>query len=202
MELQNWEKKRAKLVEAFKQKLSSHVREAVRRMLSNKPGCYNADGFKIDFTANLPADYDANRAGAAWGIEILKQYLREIYRAAKKVKKDAFIIAHAANPYFMDVCDAVRLNDILEHYQDSIAKKMEFRAEMVTLACPGLLIDCDNWPCPSRKAWLEYMKVQPMLGIPSLYYATHIDTTREAIRHQDWKIIARLWKEYLRMEAR
>ena len=172
------------------------LRESIRRMISDKAGCYNADGFKIDFTAAVPAHNEAQRAGVVWGIELLKTYLREIYSSAKKVKKDAFIITHAANPYFMDVCDAIRLNDIDKNYQDSVILKMEFRAEMAALACPGLLIDTDNWPCPSRKAWLEYMQMQPLMGVPSLYYASHIDTTREQILPQDWAMIAKLWKEY------
>ena len=176
--------------------LVKELRKAVKRMLSDKEGCYNADGFKIDFTAATPADYEARRVGVPWGIELLKTYLREIYATAKKIKKDAFIITHAANPYFMDVCDAIRLNDIDKNYQDSVVKKMEFRAGMARLACPGLLIDTDNWPCPSRKAWLEYMRLQPSLGIPSLYYATHIDTTREAIQPKDWTMISKLWKDY------
>ena len=174
------------------------IREIIRKMLSDKAGCYNADGFKIDFTANLPALYGANRAGKPWGIELLKQYLREIYKTAKKVKKDAFIITHTANPYFMDSCDAIRLNDICEHYQASIVKKMQFRAEMAEIACPGILIDTDNWPCPSRKAWLEYMKIQPGIGIPSLYYATHIDQTLEALRASDWQIVRQIWKKYVK----
>ncbi len=174
------------------------LQDAIRRMLSDKKDCYNADGFKIDFTANIPSDEEAVRFGKPWGIEMLKQYLAGIYTASKKVKKDSFIITHAANPYFMDVCDAIRLNDICNQYQDSIVPKMEFRAEMASIACPGLLIDTDNWPAPSRKGWMEYMRLQPALGIPSLYYATHIDLTGEAIQPADWKALAAIWKEYLK----
>jgi glycosyl hydrolase family 31 len=174
------------------------LRGAVKKMLSDKEGCYNADGFKIDFTANLPADYGAERAGKAWGIELLKQYLEEIYKTAKKVKKDAYIITHTANPYFMTVADSIRLNDICNHYQESIVNKMEFRAEMADLACPGLLIDTDNWPCPTRKSWLEYMEVQPVFGVPSLYYTTHIDTNFEEIQPEDWKRVSRIWKDYIK----
>ena len=174
------------------------MKECVNTMLSDKPGCYNADGFKIDFTANLPSDPHADRYGKAWGIELLKQYISEIYKSAKKAKKDALIITHTANPYFMNVCDAIRLNDICEHYQDSIVRKMEFRAEMARLACPGLLIDTDNWPCPSRRSWLEYMKIQPQVGIPSLYYVSRIDSSLEEIKEEDWKTVASVWKEYIK----
>lgn len=173
------------------------MRKAVKKMLSDKPGCYNADGFKIDFTANIPFCEECERYGDAWGIEMLRQYIQEIYLAAKRAKKDSFIITHTANPYFMNCCDAIRLNDICEHYQDSILNKMEFRSEMAELACPGLLIDTDNWPCPSRKSWLDYMQVQPSMGVPSLYYATHIDASGEAIREKDWEIVSEIWHEYI-----
>ena len=173
------------------------LRRAIRFMLSSGRDCLNADGFKIDFTANIPSGYGCRLHGSIWGIELLKVYLDLIYSTAKQVKRDALIIAHAANPYFASVIDMLRLNDICNARQ-SIVGKMRFRARMARLANPHWLIDMDNWPCPSLRAWREYMRVQPCYGVPSLYYLTHIDTTGQRIPDAAWKELRTLWNRYLK----
>jgi hypothetical protein len=172
------------------------LKRAIRFMLSSSRGSLNADGFKIDFTANIPSGYGCRMYGSIWGIELLKCYLDLIYSTAKRVKNDALIIAHAANPYFAPVIDMLRLNDIC-NARRTIVAKMLFRARMATLANPYWLIDMDNWPCPSLKAWREYMRVQPRHGVPSLYYITHIDTTGQPIPDAAWKELRKLWNQYL-----
>ncbi len=49
---------------------------------------------------------------------------------------------------------------------------------------------------PSREALLEYVEVQPELGIPSLYYATMVERTHERLRPQDYQRIAAAWGRY------
>jgi hypothetical protein len=173
------------------------VRRAVREMISGARGCLDADGFKIDFTAGVPRGYGLKFYGKERGIEFLRKYFEIISTEAKRVKNDAMIIGHAANPYFAPVIDALRLNDMFAS-EENLCERMMLRREMAALANPHWLIDMDNWPCPTKKAWLDYIKIQPKCGIPSLYYVTHIDSTREPITGRDWAVVRRLWRAYLR----
>ena len=49
------------------------LQESVERMLS--PQGYDADGFKIDFTARIPASPGLKSAGDIWGLELMRRYL-------------------------------------------------------------------------------------------------------------------------------
>jgi hypothetical protein len=61
------------------------------------------------------------------------------------------------------------------------------------VADPNWLIDTDGWPMPSLSALREYVAVQPTLGVPSLYYASHLDTTGEELADADFALIRRAW---------
>lgn len=169
------------------------LRLAVRRMLS--PEGYNADGFKIDFTARIPSGPGFHLAGDAWGLELMRAYLEILYTEAKSVKRDALIMSHTPHPYLCDVLDMIRLNDI--NIDRLVNPAMIHRAGVAAAACPGALIDTDNWPMPNKIAWRNYLAVQSDLGVPSLYYATHIDSTGEALDESDYALIRETWKRYL-----
>lgn len=171
------------------------LRAAVRKMLSEDEGCLNADGFKLDATSNTPTGKKLKAHGEIWGIELLKKLYTIIHDEAKKAKPDALIMAHSPNPYFADIIDVLRLNDI-HHADEQIVKRMTHRAKIAKIACPDWLIDTDNWPIPNRKTWLAYMREQPKLGIPSLYYADHIDISGEEITEEDYEEIRQIWAAY------
>jgi hypothetical protein len=69
---------------------------------------------------------------------------------------------------------------------------MRHRAEVVRAACPELPIDTDDWRAPDKRSWREFLDVKPELGVPSLYYATHIDTG-EVLEEDDYAAIRRVW---------
>jgi len=129
---------------AFQQRL----RRSVQRMLS--PAGYDADGFKIDFTARIPSGPGLKRHGDAWGLELLKQYLGLIHTAAKEIKPDALIMTHTPHPYLADVVDMIRLNDI--NVEKDVNQAMRHRACIARIACPAALIDTDNWSVTNRAA--------------------------------------------------
>ncbi len=168
------------------------LREQVRRMLSSRG--YDADGFKIDFSARIPSGPGICTFGDVWGLELMKLYLGIIYDEAKKCKRDALVITHTAHPYLADVVDMIRLNDI--NMGKDVLKAMEQRARIAEIACPGALIDTDNWPITDRASWREYVRLQPELGVPSLYYATHIDSTGEELRPEDYQLVREVWASY------
>ncbi|MGH3713984.1 MAG: hypothetical protein ACRDT4_11070 [Micromonosporaceae bacterium] len=173
------------------------IREQIRLLLGSGPGCVNADGLKIDHLAAVPGLHGmifGKGSGQLFGVEAAHTMQRLIYTAAKEVKPDALIIGQSPNPYFSDAQDMVRLGDIYAHRQDSVLAEMTFRADMVRVADPTLLIDTDGWPLPSLAAWREYVAHQPELGVPSLYYVSHLDTTGEALTERDFATLRRAWR--------
>ncbi len=168
------------------------LRASVQSLLS--PYGYDADGFKIDFTARIPTGPGIRTHGDVWGLELMRLYLGIIYDEAKKAKRDALVMTHTPNPYLADVLDMIRLNDI--NKGKDVNRAMGQRARIAALACPDALVDTDNWPVTDKAAWRDYMRLQPLLGVPSLYYVTHIDTTQEALDEDDYRLIRETWEQY------
>ncbi len=151
----------------------------------------DADGFKVDFTARTPSGPGLRRQGREWGVELLHRLLAILYEEAKATKPDALVMTHTPNPYFRDVTDMLRLNDV--NLERPVVEQMRHRARIAELACPDALIDTDNWPMPNREAWRDYLAVQAELGVPSLYYATHVDTSGEELAAEDYAAVAAAW---------
>jgi hypothetical protein len=166
------------------------LRRSVRQMLS--PDGYNADGFKIDFTARIPTGPRINAYGNAWGLELMKLYLRILYTEAKLVKPDALVMTHTPHPYLADSLDMIRLNDI--NTDHPLNPAMIHRARVAAIACPGAVIDTDNWPMPNKTSWRDYLRIQADLGVPSLYFTTGIDSTGETLDAEDYRLIQETWQ--------
>ena len=168
------------------------LRAAVQHMISSNG--YDADGFKIDFTARIPSGPGLNIHGDIWGLELMRLYLSILHSEAKRIKPDALILAHTPHPYLQDVVDMIRLNDI--NRGRDVNQAMTHRARVASIACPKLNIDTDDWPMPNKDAWRAYTRLQPELGVPSLYYVTHIDSTGEALDAEDYQLIRDAWAQY------
>jgi hypothetical protein len=168
------------------------LRSSVRQMISRHG--YDADGFKIDFTARIPAGPSLKVHGDSWGLELMRLYLSILHSEAKRIKPDALIMAHTPHPYLQDVVDMIRLNDI--NGGRDVNESMTHRARVAAIACPRLSIDTDDWPMPNKAAWRAYTRLQPELGVPSLYYVTHIDSTGEALDAEDYQLIREAWAQY------
>ena len=173
----------------------ARLRAAVQRMLSSDG--YNADGFKIDFTARIPSGYGLSQYdNSLWGLELMRKYLSVLHSEAKSIKSDALIMAHTPHPYLADVLDMIRLNDINTWPNKDINRAMRHRAKVARVACPEAIIDTDNWPVIDRKSWREYLEIQAELGVPSLYAVTHIDSTQEPLEAEDYALIRQVWARY------
>ncbi len=168
-------------------------RAAIRHMLSTEG--YDADGFKIDFTARVPSGPGLSIHEEVWGLELMKRYLSVLYSEAKQVKPDALIMSHTAHPYLADVLDMIRLNDI--NMGTDVNRAMTHRAKVASIACPAAIIDTDNWPITDKATWRAYVQLQPELGVPSLYFATHIDVTKEPLTPEDYELIRQTWARFL-----
>ena len=165
---------------------------SVQTMLSDAKG-YGADGFKLDFSARIPSGPGLRHHGPEWGLELMRAYLDLLYRAAKAAKPDALVIAHTPHPYLADVVDMLRLNDV--NTGSDVVVQMRHRARVARLACPGSLIDTDNWPMVDRAAWRAYLPVQPQLGVPALYFDESVDATGEPLEEADYALLRAIWAE-------
>jgi hypothetical protein len=163
------------------------------------PEGLDADGFEFDYTHFMPKyrgmkpirQYEQR----FWGVELLHKLIEIYYKQAKKSKPESLIISHTFNPYFNDVVDMLRLQDI---YTDrrSIVPTMTHRAAIAKNVCPGCAIHSDQHPMPSLEAWREYMKFQPTIGNPCLYYVTGIETTHERFAEEDFVMLKEIWSKY------
>lgn len=172
------------------------LRSYLQAVLAPPPRGLGADGLKVDDTHLTPHGPGFSTAGGSWGNALLHDLLSLTCRLAKEVLPDALVECQAANPLFRDVADLLRLND-LDTDLRSVVAPMTHRAR-VARAAGFELIDTDGWPAPSRAALLEYLALQPALGVPSLYYTSLIDQTGEALEPDDYRRIAELWRAYRR----
>ncbi|MGA0368085.1 MAG: hypothetical protein ACO3N7_01385 [Kiritimatiellia bacterium] len=174
------------------------LKAKVRELLS--PEGYDADGFEFDYTHFLPKfrgtkPVTPREEKTRWGVEALHGMIKLFHESAKEVKEDALIISHTFNPYFNDVVDMLRLQDI---YTDrrSIVAQMDHRAQIAHRVAPGCVVHTDQHPMPSLEAWREYAKFQPRIGNPCTYYSTGIETTRETFTEEDFSMLKSVWDEY------
>ncbi len=181
---------------AYRDRLAS----TVRLLLGPGPDGFDADGFKVDFTQRAPSGASLRATDGPWGIAGVHALLGALHRAAKAAKPDALVVTQTPHPSFADVCDMVRLNDVLERAPDGgpvdVVEQLRFRAAVARAALPGHLIDTDQWPMPSRAQWLAYTAAQGLLGVPALYYVEGIDTSGEPLTHADLVAVARTWARY------
>jgi hypothetical protein len=176
------------------------IRAAVRRMLGAGPDGLDADGLKIDFTANTPSGIATAHHGPEWGVDLLGRLLDTVADEARRTKPEALLVGHTPNPLVASAVDMIRLNDTLRLDDPrpvvDVLPQMTHRAAIVRAACPDHLIDTDDWCAPSLEGWRAYTALKPSLGVPALYYATHLDLTGERFEEADYELIRRTWQEY------
>ncbi|MBI9020029.1 MAG: hypothetical protein JEZ10_02075 [Verrucomicrobia bacterium] len=173
------------------------VKDRIKYLLSEEG--LNADGFEFDYTHFIPRFRATKPVGCEhevkWGNEALHNMIELYYYGAKEAKEDALVISHTFNPYFNDVVDMLRLQDIYTDMK-SIVPQMEHRAKIAQVVAPECAIHTDQHPMPSLEAWEEYAKFQPGIGNPCLYYVTGIETTKEKITDEQWKMLGDVWNKY------
>jgi hypothetical protein len=175
------------------------ARERLRAIVGSMIGRdgLDADGLKVDFTAQTPSGLGLRTHGDGWGIALLHRLLAVVHAAAKEAKADALLITQTPHPAFADVTDMIRLNDMLRIDDGGpappIVPQMRYRAAVVRAACPELLIDTDDWCAPSLADWRAYLEVKASLGVPSLYYADALDFTGEAFEDEDYAALRQVF---------
>jgi hypothetical protein len=189
----------ALLIDPTSTKTERYLRRLLAATLAPRPHGYGADGLKLDITHSTPSEEyywplepNFRLVGASWGNALLHRLLSLIYQLVKEINPSAMVECHAANPMFRDTADVLRLND-LHTDLESVVEMMRHRGR-VARAAGFNLVDCDGWPLPSRQALLEYVRAQPEIGIPALYYATRIDRSGERLGPTDYREIAKAWR--------
>jgi hypothetical protein len=163
------------------------------------PEGLDADGLKIDFTARTPSGHALSAEGGEWGISLLHRLLSVVYAEVKQSKHDALVITQTPHPSFANVTDMVRLNDMLRLDDpgplpvSAVVAQMRYRALVAKAALPEVLIDTDDWTIPDKRTWREYLELKSDLGVQSLYYATHLDLSGEALEKDDYAALRRAW---------
>jgi hypothetical protein len=174
------------------------VRAAIRTMLASD--ALDADGLKIDFTARTPSGIATEHHGPAWGVDLLRVLLDTVADEARSVDPDALLVAHTPNPIVAPAVGMLRLNDTVRLDDPrpivDIVPQMRYRAAVVRAACPDHLVDTDDWCAPGLEGWRAYTRTKPALGVPALYYATHLDLTGEALEEADYALLRETWTAY------
>ena len=165
------------------------LRASLAQLLS--PDGLDADGLKVDFTARTPTGRALEHAGGAWGIALLHELLAVVYAAAKEAKADALVVTQSPHPAFVDVTDMIRLNDVFGG--QPLVEQMQFRADVVRAVCPELPIEADDWRVPDKASWRAFLDVKSEIGVPSLYYSSHLDATGEELDDDDYAALRRVW---------
>jgi hypothetical protein len=174
------------------------IRDSVRIMLGSDG--LAADGLKIDFTARTPSGRATTHHGPEWGVDLLRRLLEILAEEARRVRPDALLVAHSPNAIVAPFVGMIRLNDALRlddpNPDVDIVPQMRYRAAIAAAACPDHLIDTDDWAVPDLATWRAYTAIKPELGVPALYFATHLDRTGERFEDRDYALIRETWATY------
>lgn len=175
-------------------KYRKRIFDTVHKLLSSDEGCFNCDGFKLDFV-NCILMHPALRSyeKGVYGIELVKRMMQLFYDAAKAAKPDALINNSCSHPYFAEITDQVRLHD----YRDSMRSMMpvmEYRRDIFTAAMPNALVDTDSSNRSNYREAKEYCLRACELGVPDIYM---IGDSREfSFTDEDWAEIRKVWENY------
>ena len=167
--------------------------EVMHRLLSADEGCYDCDGFKLDFAFWNPIGRKVHSYSGKYGVELLYDYMAYIYKAAKAVKPTALINCSPCHPYFAHICDQARLHD----YDGACRcnrEDMTMRGKMFAYALPGVLLDTDNAAFNTRRDAMRWLINQNTVGVPALYSLTPTESCK--LTDEDFVAISQMWKEY------
>lgn len=171
---------------------AKRMKKIMEYLLSDKEGCCNADGFKVDFVGYTKEKGLNIFKNGVYGIELIRKQAEIIYRCAKKAKKDALISSQYVHPYFADIMDMMRIGDYFGASNRS-KENLHTRVGMLNATLPGILTDTDAPSGTNRRDALIYFRYSAKLGIPSIY---GIDLYDRFFDDDDWAEVAQIYKDY------
>ena len=152
------------------------------------------DGFKEDWVwapdqPGLPVPPELA------GIEAVRRFQEILYTETHRWKPDALVETQTPNLAFRDSSDVLRLNDIWYATRDAVST-MRMRASIAHIS-GWELVDTDNASSTTLETWWQYMKAQPSIGIPALYFLHRTESTLEEPPASTWPALAALWRHYI-----
>lgn len=174
-------------------KFLENLDAVLERLLSGKEGCYDCDGFKLDFAMFNPIGRKVKTYSGKYGVELLYDMQAYIYHKAKEIKADSLINASPCHPYFAHICDQARLHDY-DCKNRNNREDMTMRAKLYSIAMPGILQDTDNAGFADHRDTMHWLLQQQLTGVPDLYTLTSTDSCH--LTDEDFAAIAQLWDEY------
>jgi len=175
-------------------KYRKRIFDTFRTLLSAEEGCFDCDGFKLDFAnclANSP-HIKAHEPGV-YGVELLKRMFLLLYEAAKAVKPDALINCSPAHPYFAEIVDQARLHDYRDDMRCQIPV-MRYRQQLYEAAIPGVLIDADSSNRIDQREMIQYVLRGVEFGVPDIYMISN--TEEVEYTEEDWVQLRKIWRAY------
>jgi len=176
-------------------KFLENIDSVMHRLLSSDEGCYDCDGFKLDFALFNPIGRNFRTYSGKYGVELLYEMQSYIYHAAKKIKPHALINSSPCHPYFAHICDQARLHDY-DYRNRNNKEDMTMRAKLFSIAMPGVLVDTDNAGFAHYEDTVHWLLYQHLVGVPDLY--SLIGTENCPMDEADYAAISQMWDEYNR----
>ncbi len=171
----------------------ANLRDAIHRILSSDDGCYDCDGFKLDFAFFNPIGRKVKTHSGKYGVELLYEMQAEIYAIAKEIKPYALVNCSPCHPYFAHICDQARLHDY-EGKNRNNREDLTMRGRLFSMAMPGVLLDTDNAGFNSHRDVMRWMLNQCAVGVPDLYALRGTDGCD--LTDADFAAIAEVWRAY------
>lgn len=154
------------------------------------------DGFKEDWIGSITSQPGCKMYKNMHGIEFIRRFQYILYDETHKNKEDAMIETQTPNPLFRESSDVLRLNDIWYGTRD-VEKVMRIRARISRIAGWEVL-DCDNASSTNLYEWWNYMLAQPYIGVPSLYFVSHLESSFEVPSEAQWQYLSYIWQNYIK----
>lgn len=170
----------------------SFLRERVRHLVAD----LGVDGFKEDWLGGLPPTPGLQAHGWLFGLEFVRRFQFLLHDEAHRWKPDALVETQTPNPLFRESSDVLRLNDLWYGARD-VPEIMRRRARIARTAGWDL-VDCDNASSTNLEEWWSYMREQPSIGIPALYFVHRTESTLEEVPEGTWRQLAAIWDAYVK----
>jgi hypothetical protein len=121
----------------------------LRLWLSDEPGCWNADGFKLDFMADKVPRHIPLYDRAWQGEEMfIWRWHKFVYENMKAIKPDSIMLGCAPHPHLAQFQDWVRTYDV----HDSDYRQHGTRGLRIRHLTPGTILSYDYHTTKERLA--------------------------------------------------
>ncbi|NOX97878.1 MAG: hypothetical protein GXO98_07480 [Nitrospirae bacterium] len=172
-----------------------HIKKNLEFILSDKPGCLNADGIKLDCTHQLyTVKTPVRNPHYGTGELLMKRLMKFVYGEVKKVESAALVNATGGNPMFNSTLDQHRLHDA-----SSMDNNCYDERAFAAVKCRTPYMDTDDW-FSFRKFMVRGQLRKIVYGIPAIYalnYRGDMDQTAEYISEENHRLLRSLFNVYL-----